>query len=64
MLNETKTSAVLRLLAQRIEEGNSPDFFFCMINDDGTFSNVFVSEKDPFALIGIVDVVKRRIPIE
>jgi hypothetical protein len=51
MINQYDTCANLRLLAKQIENGESPDFVFCILDSD-TVKSAHVATKRPFELLG------------
>ena len=53
MIDSRDTCANLRLLAKQIEGGESPDFVFCVLNDD-TVKSAHSATKRPFELIGAI----------
>lgn len=56
----TSTAACLRILADLIEKGESPDFVL-LISDGKEYRSAHKSTDDPFGLLGLIE--KRKLII-
>jgi len=53
-----RTACALRILADKIDKGEQPDFFLAYLNEDDTISSVFKATDEPFVLVGVLESLK------